>query len=146
MESKMKYFIALIVLCGQLAWPQLQNGSVIFLDFEKEGITMSADSRMISSRDGRHSDNECKVSAFGDKFAFQVAGLIRNDISNGWDVRRIARRIWRSESRHESDAAKLVQAVSDEWIAATRKIYNDPEYLRHKRRSHPDSPVIANAV
>jgi hypothetical protein len=146
MESKMKYFIVFIALFGQLAWPQLQTGSVIFIDFEKDGITMSADSRRTSARDGRHSDNECKISAFGDKFAFQIAGLIRNDIPNGWDVRLIARRIWQSESRHETDAAKLVQAVSDKWIVATRKIYSDPEYLRYKRRSHPERPAIANAV
>jgi hypothetical protein len=141
----MKSVIAMIALWGGMAWPQLQAGSVIFLDFEKEGITLSSDSKTVSV-ETHEVRSECKISAFGDKFAFQIAGLIKDASPNGWDVRLIARKIWKSESLHESDAAKLVQTVSDKWIAETRNIYSDPEYIRHKRHSHPESPVIANVV
>ena len=70
----------------------------------------------------------------------------KDDIPNGWDVRLIARRIWELESKHESDAFKLVRNVSDKWIEETRRLYSDPSYIRYKRRTHPNSNIIANAA
>src|ERR1035437_2838878 len=101
----MKYLALLLALCSEMAWSQLQAGTVIFLDFEKDEITMSADSNLRSANTGEIV-KDCKISTFGNKFAFQIAGLIKDAIPNGWDVRRIARQIWQSESAHESDASK----------------------------------------
>ncbi len=145
MASKIKYLALLLLLSGKMAWPEHHTGSVIYVNLSKSEITMSADSKVTSSKSGdNHTD--CKISAFGDKFAFEIAGLIKDDNPHGWDARLIARKSWKSESLHESDAVKLVQAVTDKWIAATKKIYSDPEYLRHKRLSHPESDTIANVV
>lgn len=145
MASKIKYLALLILLSGKLAWPELRTGSVIYVNLSKSEITMSADSKVTFSKsDDSHTD--CKISAFGDKFAFEIAGLIKDDKPHGWDARLIARKGWKSESLRESDAVKLVQAVADRWIAGTKKIYSDPEYLRHKRLSHPESDTIANVV
>ena len=106
---------------------------------------MSADSKTIGAETGKVY-SQCKIIAFGDKFVFQIAGLIDNKIPNGWDARLIAKNIWKSESLHESDAATLVQRVSDKWIEETKIIYSDPEYIKHKRKFQPESPVIANVV
>jgi len=141
----MKRLIVLLLLTGKMAWPQSETGSVIFFYMSDGEITMSADSKTISVQ-SREVKSDCKISAFGDKFAFQIAGFIKDDIPNGWDVRLIARKIWQSESVHEPDAFKLVQAVSDKWMDRTRRIYSDPEYIRYRRHTHPNSPVIANVV
>ena len=76
-----------------------------------------------------------------------MAGIAsRNDSTAKWDTQLIARKIWESESRHESDAAKLVRSVSDRWTAETRKLYTDPIIIRYRRDSYPDSSNLANAT
>jgi hypothetical protein len=47
-----------------------------------------------------HNDNECKISRFGRKFAFTMAGTAHGDRSNGvaWNAHSVARRAWEKES------------------------------------------------
>ena len=73
----MKYLVLLLAMCSEMAWSQLQSGTVIFLDFEKDEITMSADSKAKSSNGQVIKD--CKIIAFGSQFALETAGLLKDD-------------------------------------------------------------------
>lgn len=144
-ESKMKCLVLFILLCSEVAWPEVQSGTVIFLDFQKDSITLSADSKSRAVQSGKVV-NDCKIVAFGNQFVVETAGLLKDDVPGGWDIRTIARRIWRLESQHETDASGLVRKVSEKWIERMRVIYNDADYIRHKRKTHPEGNVIANVA
>ena len=141
----MKYFLTLLVLSGKMAWPQVETGSVLYVDFSQDEVTIAADSRMTVPTTGGHDDTECKISAFGDKFVFAMAGAVKFSGDNGWDAHVIARRIWQSEIA-ENDAAKLVISVSDKWVAEMENIYRKPDVIRQLRKHVSDSGVIANAT
>ena|ERR1700677_3097275 len=145
MKFQVNTFVLLTLLLVKPAWPQSETGTVIFFKWDNGEITMSADSKAIPVNGGK-AHTQCKIVAFGDKFAFQIAGLMDNDVPGGFDLRSIAKKIWESDSLHETDADKLVQTVSDRWIRETKPIYGAPDYLRHKRRNQPDSPVLGNVV
>jgi hypothetical protein len=140
----MKSVVLFVALLEPMAWSQVKTGTIIVLIFGKDEITISADSR-VNFPNGGQDDTECKLSSFGDIFAFAMAGIAsRNDSTAKWDTQLIARKIWESESRHESDAAKLVRSVSDRWTAETRKLYTDPLIIRYRRDS--ESSNLANAT
>src|ERR1700676_2408288 len=145
MESNMKYFLLLVLLVGQIAWPQIKTGTVMYADFSQDEITISADSRMNIPETGGHDDTECKISAFGDKFAFAMAGAVKSSGESGWNGHTIARKIWQSEST-KTDAAKLVISVSDRWVTAMEDVYRAPEVIRKLRKHMPDSGTIANGI
>jgi len=144
----MKQIILLFLLYGKMAWPQVESGTVIFVHFSQNDVTMSADSRTNLST-GEHNDNECKLSAFGDKFVFSMAGVVKQtakeNAQGSWGGHAIARRIWESESKIETDAEKLVSAVSAKWVTEMEKIYKDPKFMRGHVREAPGVEVLANA-
>jgi hypothetical protein len=109
----MKYFARIFLLIFFLfpICSEIDSGSVFYLDFSQDEITISADSRGTSSL-GYHYDTDCKISAFGDKFAFVFAGPVRG---TDWDAHKIARQIWETDSKVTSDAATLVQMVYKDW-------------------------------
>ena len=146
MGTKMKWSIVLVWLFAQLAWSQVQSGSVVFIDFSETEVTIGADSRTTAGN-GVHNDNECKISAFGSKFVFAMAGMVKRDDAH-WNAHAIAREVWKKESKIDSHSARLMPRVADGWIAAMEPLYGDPEVIRQFRpRVSPGSePVIANAL
>jgi hypothetical protein len=119
-EFKVKRFIvALLLLPVYVAWPQIEAGSVVYVDFAKDEVTIAADSRMNLSSGG-HDDTECKISAFGDQFVFAMAGVVRGE---KWNAHAVARQLWEAESKLEADPVKLVPAVADKWATRMEEIY-----------------------
>lgn len=139
------FLLALLVLCWQTAWPQVKAGTVIFVDFAKDEITVASDSRTILPEIEGHDDTECKISAFGDKFIFALAGMAKKNDPGGWNGHLIARKIWESESASKTDAAELVLSVSEKWTIAMDEIYGNPEIVRTKRHYQPDNAIFANS-
>lgn len=146
MEAKTRLCAFVFIFFCRAAWPQVETGTVIWVDFEKDEITIAADSRSTHAQDGSHDDTECKLSAFGDKFIFGLAGMARKRGPDGWDSHLIARQIWKAEAPKETDATKLVRSVSDGWASAMDSIYGNPEIIRAKRRDQPDNAVLANSL
>lgn len=86
-----------ILLACQLASPQLKTGTILFINFSPDDLTVAADGRMTLGNTGRYEDTECKISAFGNKFVFAMAGGVFTDA--GRNPHSIARQIWTTESR-----------------------------------------------
>jgi hypothetical protein len=135
----MKYLAGLLVLIFSLpaTCSEICCGSVFYLDFSQDEITISADSRGTSSL-GSHFDTDCKISAFGDKFVFVFVGAVRSD---GWDAHTVARQVWEVDSKSVSDATELVHMVYKDWVTKMEAIYRRPEVL-----SRLKEPTIANAA
>jgi hypothetical protein len=139
-EAKMKLLIFLAISLNQLAWSQLQTGTVIYINFAQGEVTISADSRM-NIVAGGHDDTECKISAFGSKFVFSMAGAARID---QWNAHSVAREIWERESKIHFDATLLARTVKG-WIEAVEPIYGIHVAEIRKHMNSGDAPVIATA-
>jgi hypothetical protein len=127
----MKWLVVTFLLTvTQTAWPQYKSGTVIFLSLSENQLTVAADSR-ITFGSGEYQDTECKISAFGSKFIFTMAGVAENGTK--WNARSIARQIWQSESKDGSGASDLHIRVSDKWITAMEKVYDDPALIAASR-------------
>ena len=148
----MKWFLtAFSALIPWTAWPQIGSGTVIFVYFSQNEVTVAADSRTISSS-GAQNDNECKISTFGRKFAFTMAGIAQRDRGSNstvWNAHSVARRAWEKESpKHVDDAPGLTLATERTWTEDMKSIYADPAVIRFLRqRMKPgDDPILATAV
>ena len=71
--------ITFFVFSIGVAWPQIEGGTVVFVYFSKDEVTVAADSRTIRIPDGAQFDTECKISAFGNQFVFSLAGIAKGD-------------------------------------------------------------------
>jgi len=90
-----------------------------------------------------HNDTECKISAFGDKFVFVMAGLVKGP---GWDAHAVAREVWQNESKSIPDATQIVQSVSQEWAKRMEEIYKRPEVISGIRDHATREQVLTNTV
>jgi len=143
MKTKIKYLIPLVLFLSQFAWPQVETGSVIFADFEQDEITIAADSRKNIPENGSHDDSECKISAFGKKFVFSLAGTIER--SGHWNARSVARKTWESESKVASKTPLLDRVVAG-WIKAMWKFYGEPDTISNIKKHMTGDPVVATAI
>ena len=137
----MKLLTFLVLFLNQFALGQLKSGSVIYIDFAQDQLTISADSRMNIGAGG-HDDTECKISAFGSTFVFSMAGAARKGTE--WSAHSVAREIWERESKINPDSTLLPRVVKD-FIEAMERIYGDPSVIQDVRKHVSDDPVMANA-
>jgi hypothetical protein len=140
--------ISLLILVARYpAYGQLKAGSVMYVDFERDEVTIGADSRMTIGETGRHDDTECKVYAFGRYFVFAMTGLAKNWGSDTWDAHVIARRVWKDASDSIADPVQLVPIVADKWSRTMENVYSRPDVIAvvRQRLSEPDG-AISNAI
>lgn len=134
-------FFSLWLLAVPAARSQVAySGTVVYVDVSKDEVTIAADSRTLLPS-GQHYDSECKISAFGDKFAFAMAGVAAGP---GWNTHDIARQIWEAQPK-STDALDLVRSVSENWITEMEQIYSRPEIV-DARAKHGKGNALANAV
>jgi len=142
MKSFVLIMIPLSVYCS--AHAQVHSGTVFFVDFSQNEITIAADSRITDST-GKQLDTECKVSAFGNQFVFVMAGISSNP--GLWNAHDIARESWKTESKAGQSAQETASAVSQHWLTKVEEKYNDPEIIKEAREYNPSGePALANAV
>ena len=124
----------------------MRSGTALFVDFSQDEVTIAADSRS-TLETGEHDDTECKISAFGDKFVFTMAGLRSYRVQGGWDAHSVAREVWKQESRPGRTADDLVLAVAKRWIAEMVRRYGRPELITDTRkRTAGGEPILATAL
>lgn len=123
---------------------QVNKGTVIYLDFEPGEVTIAADSRTTDSA-GHHDDQECKISAFGDRFLFTMAGIVF-DSAKGWNAHTVAREIWAMQSTLSNSSDSLASAVAGEWITRMESLYADPILIQEFLKFSSGEPVLANAL
>jgi len=140
----MKYFVLILSLAfaHPTADTEIGFGTVAVVDYSQDEVTIGADSRMTTSS-GETADTECKISAFGSRFAFVMAGAVKGA---RWDAHLIAREVWEEDSKKVSTAPELVQLVSEQWALRMEHIYRRPEVLSNIRKRKTEDPVIANAA
>jgi hypothetical protein len=138
----MKLLPFLLLLFTQFAWSQFKTGTVVYVDFAQDELTLAADSRM-NIGSGGHNDSECKISAFGSKFAFSMAGAAR---IGQWNAHSAAREVWKRESKSKSDATLLSRLING-WIEVAKPIYATRDLIADVRKhmSSGDDPVVATA-
>lgn len=141
--AKMKLLPFLVLLISQFAWAQFKSGTVVYVDFAQDELTVAADSRM-NIASGGHDDSECKISAFGSKFLFSMAGAAR---IGQWNAHSAAREVWKRESKSKSDDATLLPRTVNGWIEVAKPIYATPDLIAEIRKhmSSGDDPVVATA-
>jgi hypothetical protein len=123
-----------VVACGFLAvsaLPQVKatSGTTVVFRWDKDKVTVASDSRGTDPLTGSYHDNECKISAFGDKFFFVSSGtshaVMKRDgrpILN-WDSHLVARRAFESTKR-EQNGTKSVAEVSTNWANLAVRMFN----------------------
>jgi hypothetical protein len=133
-----------LLLSSQIARAQVKTGTILYVNFTPSDLTVAADSRMTIAETGEHDDAECKISAFGNKFVFAMAGVVfpNDDIRNPHFV---ARQIWDTESLTEDNEIKLVSAVAKEWAARMEQIYAQSGKIDLIRK-HTGGEALANAM
>jgi len=141
----MKLLILLMLSLTQLAWAQVETGSVVFVDFAQDEITVAADSRSFVPAISAHVDTECKISAFGNKFVFSLAGYA--SAQGRWTAASEARKVWESQSKIVSNVP-ILDRVVEGWITVMKNIYSDPVLIAdaRKRMEIEDDPIVASAV
>jgi hypothetical protein len=108
-------------------------------------LTIAADSRTDMPETGQHLDTECKISAFGSKFVFIMAGMVRKQ--GYWDAHDVARQVWNEKAKSRTySASEIVSAVSQEWTKRMEALYASPGLVAGTRRSVTDEPVLAAAL
>jgi hypothetical protein len=145
MEPKMKLSVLFIVLLAELAWPQVEAGTVLYSNISQNELTVAADSRTVFDI-GKYEDTECKISAFGSQFVFAMAGIARRDSENviQWDAHSVARGIWKREAKIDP-ADNLVTRVADDWVVEMAKLYSDPWVAQVVSKRNADG-TFANAL
>lgn len=131
-----------ILWAFQMASPQVETGTILFINFTPDDLTVAADSRRTFGDTGKYDDTDCKISAFGNKFVFAMAGGVFTDA--GRNPRSIARQIWTTESRTEESATKLVPAVAEKWTTRMEQVYAESGEVGNVRK-HTGGEVLANA-
>lgn len=119
-------FTALIVgISAQTAQPQTNTGTVLYVNIDKYEVTIAADSRTnpFKFTEGHvvyssPLDSECKISVFGEKFLFTVAGLAR---TGKWDAHAVARQVWKETASRNGTATGLVNDVAEAWASRMTK-------------------------
>jgi hypothetical protein len=146
----MNRFVLAFLLClGQVATPRIETGTVIYVHISQDDVTIAADSRRILVGTEQHSDESCKISAFGDKFIFTAAGMTsyQSDKHEGWDAHTIARELWRKQSNSESNAINLVNNVAEQFVIQMESIYRSPEFIAAaKINQSGGDPVLISAL
>jgi len=143
--------VGLTILLTPFAWPQIGTGTVLLIYFSKDEVTVAADSRVTAS-DGTHGDDECKISTFGSKFAFTMAGVAhrnKGSTNQAWNAHAIARRAWEANApKHLDDAIGLAVAAEQSWTKEMKSVYSDPVIIKLVRSKMKvgDDPVLATAV
>jgi hypothetical protein len=136
-------FLPVLMLWSQLAFSQVKTGTVIYANFEKDEITIAADSRInIPGLDG-HDDMECKIVALSPKSIFSLAGIAER--SNHWDAFEVARQTWKIESK-KTLTTNLLNRVVSEWLSTMEKSYADPYVIKDLRAHMKDEPIVATAI
>ncbi len=147
---KLRFVIPCFLFLSQLSYPEPQHGTVFYVEWWKSDLlTVAADSRSVIGKNGEHSDNRCKISAFGPTFVVTMAGYTESILTNGkteWDAHAIARDIWVTESKAVRSASKLVPRVSEEWIARMEDIYRRPGILEEEREFLKGRTLLLGAV
>ena len=140
--AKMSLLLFFVLLINQFARAQFKSGTVVYVDFAQDELTVAADSRM-NIASGGHDDNECKISALGSKFVFSMAGAAR---IGQWNAHSAAREAWKRESKNKSDATLLSRIVNG-WIEVAKPIYATRDLITdiRKRMNNGDDPVVATA-
>jgi hypothetical protein len=138
-------WLTLLPILGSavLGWAQVQSGTVLYADFSQNQLVIAADSRTTGSG-GDHIDTECKIHAFGPRFVFAMAGVVKS--LNQWDAQSVAREAWKRESQVTSDPETLISRVPDDWIAEMEKLYADRDAISQSQRLIAGNPVLANAI
>ena len=137
----MRLAIFLIVILNQIAWSQIQSGTVVYFNLAQDELTIAADSRL-NIGTGGHDDTECKISAFGSKFVFSMAGAAR---VGPWSGHAVAREVWEKESKVGPDST-LVSRTLAGWVKEVAPIYEAHIAEFRKRVGAGADPVIANAA
>lgn len=122
---------------------QVQSGTVLYADLSQNQLVIAADSRTTSTG-GDHIDTECKIHAFGNRFVFAMAGVVKS--LNQWDAQDVAREAWKRESQLTSDPETLLSWVPDDWITEMEKLYGDGEWIPASQKLLGGNPVLANAI
>jgi hypothetical protein len=133
-----------LLLSCQIASAQVESGSVVFINFAQDEITIAADSRL-TTETGKHDDTECKISAFGTRFAFTMAGASRR--AGQWSAHSEARDAWTSESKAGPNNTLLLR-VAQNWIRRMEMHYSDADLIKDVT-GHLDvdsDPVVAAAA
>jgi hypothetical protein len=141
-KPNVKWSVVFLLCSSQIAWPQVKTGTVLFINFTPSDLTIAADSR-VTLGGGGYNDTECKISAFGDKFVFVMAGAVfsTDDLRN---PHSIARQIWELNSLTEQSAKKLVPVIAEEWVARMEQIYAQSGQIGAVKK-HMGGEVLANA-
>jgi hypothetical protein len=121
----MKWILILPWLLAQLTGPQAKigTGTATFLIYSPGIITIAADSRTTLFI-GAPNDTECKISAFGNNYAFAMAGITFQ--YDGQTPHDIANQVWEA-NLNETDATKLVLAVAEKWTKRMEELYGPLE-------------------
>lgn len=116
--------VLLVLLAHALTYGQAVEetgaGSIVFVIFTPDNLTIAADSRLTRLAGG-HDDTECKISAFGSKFAFAMAGVVFT--SGDGNPHSIARGIWQAKTRTNPSTTELISDVAEEWTDKMEKLY-----------------------
>lgn len=116
-------FIVLLFALPNCARSQTEviKGTVIIIGVTKDQVVVAADSRA-TSKDG-HRDDDCKISAFGNKLVFASAGIRKFDLAGkfamNWDSHEVARTA-------SLDQTKNVEAKASDWGASSASILGPP--------------------
>jgi len=120
---KWNIFFSILCLCWRLnAVGQIESGStIIVVTANERELAIAADGR--TSGPDSYSNKGCKISAFGDKVVFTVAGRSgpRNDPrSPMWDAHAIAKQQFRRLSAKTAPDA-LPLELAEAWVAEIKK-------------------------
>lgn len=118
--NRFSFGAVLLVLLYTQAVEETGAGTVVFVIFTPTDLTIAADSRLTWLAGG-HDDTECKISAFGSKFVFAMAGVVFT--GGDKNPHLIARRIWQRKSRTNPSTTKLISDVAEEWRDKMETLY-----------------------
>ncbi|MFZ3369526.1 MAG: hypothetical protein WA239_20625 [Candidatus Sulfotelmatobacter sp.] len=106
------------VLTSQLAHSQINSGSILIFQLAHDKFLMAADSRMML--EGKASDGNCKIAAFGDHLVFGVTASPKYiplvvDLAPAWDAMKEVKNAITLTALSQGNSAARVIAIADTW-------------------------------
>lgn len=125
--NRTMFLFFLVTVCSY-ALPQVSTGSVVFIDFSNDEITVAADSRTNDEMAGVHFDNECKISVLGNRFVFAVTGFAQRadylpsgSLKPVWSAQAEARTAFEGAFTIHSNVDELTSDTAKKWTQAVEK-------------------------
>lgn len=141
----------MLAMCCNLAWPQVETGTVVVFVSSQNEITVAADSRSLNSITRIHNDYSCKIRVFGDKFFFAMAGPVDgyDAAGHGWSTYTESKAAWRRAVRNPhmvSSAQKLTNDVAEHWINSMDSHQRDYRAIMAIRDTIQAGNALASAI